>query len=59
MTDGGLGAVPLASGGCGGLGDEDPRRWAIFVSFWKKKAILMSLDHISHEFTVIWKSKIF
>ena len=27
--------------------------WAIFVSFWEKKAILIPLDHILRMFTAI------
>ena len=29
---------------------RSPRRWAIFVSFWEKKAILIPFDHILHVF---------
>ena len=33
-----------------------PSQWEIFSSFLVKKAILMSLDHISLVFSAIWKN---
>ena len=36
---GGLGAGSPAAGGYGGLGGKAPRRWTIFLRFWKKKLV--------------------
>ena len=50
------GRNPAAAGGHGGLFVSFVSFcWAIFVSFWKK-TILISLDHISHEFRGISKN---
>ena len=51
-----LGRIPQPPVAMGVWG-QAPSRWAIFVSFWKKKAILILLfDHILHEFTAISKN---
>ena len=36
-----------------GSGGKASSRWAYFVSFWEKQAILIPLDHISHVFKAI------
>ena len=48
MTDGGLGAEPPAARGYGGLGAKSPAAGRFLLIFWKKKAILIPLDHISY-----------
>ena len=48
-----------AAGGFGGLGAKPPAVGRFFVIFWKKKAILMPLNHISQVFIAIKKHQIF
>ena len=49
----GLLVEPPVAGGCESLGAPLPAAGQFFVIFWKKKAILISLDHISHVFRAI------
>ena len=48
-----MGAGPPAAGGFGGLGAKARAAGRLFVIFWKEKAILMPLDHISQVFRAI------
>ena len=52
FKDGGLGAELPASGSFGALGAKPPAAG----KFWKKKAFLMTLDHISQVFRAISKN---
>ena len=47
--------MPPAAGGFDGLGAKPPTVGQFFVIFLEKKAVLMSLNHISHMFRAIWK----
>ena len=38
---------------------QSPQLLGDFCKFLEQKAILIPLDHISHEFSAIWKKKIF
>ena len=35
---------------------QSPQPPEVVGDFWKKRTILMSLDHISHLFKAIWKN---
>ena len=50
---GGLGAEPAAAGGYGGLGAKPPAAGQFLYVFGKKKAILTTLNHVSHVFSDI------
>ena len=46
------GLSPQPAVAIGGLGAK-PSAAGRFLCFWKRKASLIPLDHVSHEFTVI------